>query len=129
METLYSSSGSRFLNAESCESTVSVVPVRFAFLETLFLSSESICKAFGGDQAADFRNAQKYVFCRANATWSPPEGGPHPPTPHLPVRVLTSLKSFALVLQCVLQHVRTRAQGGDIEESLISNRECSKHVD
>ena len=43
METLFSSSGSRVFDAKSCESIVSVVPVRFAFLETLFLSSESIC--------------------------------------------------------------------------------------
>ena len=41
METLFSSSGSHLLDAKSYESMVSVVPVRFAFLETLFLLSES----------------------------------------------------------------------------------------
>ena len=40
-------SGSRFLEAKSCESIVSVVPVRFAFLETLFLYSEIICRRSG----------------------------------------------------------------------------------
>ena len=43
-DTLYLSSGSRLLNAKSCGSTVNVVPVRFALLETLVLSSESICR-------------------------------------------------------------------------------------
>ena len=39
-DTLYLSSGSRHLNAKSCESTVNVMSVRFACVETLVLSSE-----------------------------------------------------------------------------------------
>ena len=51
-----------FWTPESCESTVSVVPVRFALLESLVLSSERICKAFWGDQAADLRNVRSTCF-------------------------------------------------------------------
>jgi len=83
-DTLYLSSGSRLFNAKSCESIVSVVPVRFALLETLVLSSESMCKAFWGNQAADFRNAKSIRFVE-RTTWRPPEGGPPTPT-HPPFR-------------------------------------------
>ena len=46
METLFSSGGSRLVDAKNYESTVSVVPMRFVFLETLFLSSESVREVF-----------------------------------------------------------------------------------
>ena len=47
MEALFLSSGSRLLDAKSCESIVSVVPVRFAFLETCLLSSETNARRSG----------------------------------------------------------------------------------
>ena len=46
MEALFLLSGSCFFHAKSNESIMSVVPVRFAFPEAVFLSSEGVREVF-----------------------------------------------------------------------------------
>ena len=106
METLFSLSGSRVLDAKSCESIVSVMPVRFARLEALFLSSESICK-HSEETKLEISETLKVRVLSSGRNLATAGREDPTPTPTLQVRVLTSLRSFRLVLQCVLQHVRT----------------------
>ena len=85
---------------------MSVVLVRFARLETLFLFSESICEAFLGHRAADLRNAKSICFVE-RATGSLPEGWTPTPHPHPSGARFNEFQDFAIVLQRVLQHART----------------------
>ena len=77
METLFPSSGGRVLDAKSCESTVSVVPVRFACLETLFLLSKCVREVFWATKL-QISETQKVRVLSSEQFGDCRKGGPHP---------------------------------------------------
>ena len=88
---IVSSSGSHISDAKRCESIAIVALVRFQCLETLFLSSDSLCEAFRASHNQSALKHQKYVFCRANNLVTAGRGTPTPTNPP-PQR--TRLKRF-----------------------------------